>query len=199
MNTHVIAETPSPAYSQAVSATLSLEDLRRRTPAVFADSASERTKPTYRFINTHEVLQALMDAGFQVADARQTRTRRGTDPIHARHMIRLRPMREILTLDSCIPEVCLINAHDGTNAYLMLIFACHHRRDSTCYPAYLQLTPRRGRMVTFSEKLTVRNGEAGARDHLILRHRSRRQGAPLLTRCARCGRPAATALMLLMP
>jgi hypothetical protein len=60
----------------------------------------------------------------------------------------------------------------------------------------LQLTPRRGRMVTFSEKLTVRNGEAGARDHLILRHRSRRQGAPLLTRCAR---PAATALMLLMP
>ena len=47
-------------------------------------------------INTHEVLQALMDAGFQVADARQTRTRRGTDPIHARHMIRLRPMREWL-------------------------------------------------------------------------------------------------------
>jgi len=128
MNTHVIAETPSPAYSQAVSATLSLEDLRRRTPAVFADSASERTKPTYRFISTHEVLQALMDAGFQVADARQTRTRRGTDPIHARHMIRLRPMREILTLDSCIPEVCLINAHDGTNAYLMLILICHHRQ-----------------------------------------------------------------------
>ena len=54
-------------------------------------------------------------------------------------------------------------------------------------------------MVTFSEELTVRNGEAGAPDHLILRHRYRRQGAPSLTRCARCGRPAATALMLLMP
>ena len=51
MNTHVIAETPSPAYSQAVGATLSLEDLRRRTPAVFADSASAKTKPTYRFIS----------------------------------------------------------------------------------------------------------------------------------------------------
>ena len=72
------------------------------------------------FINTPEVLQALMDTGFQVADARQPRARRGTDPIHARHMIRLRPMREILTLDSCIPEVCLINAHDGTNAYQLL-------------------------------------------------------------------------------
>ena len=113
-------------------------------------------------INTHEVLQALMDAGFQVADARQTRTRRGTDPIHARHMIRLRPMREILTLDSCIPEVCLINAHDGTNAYLMLIFACHHRLDSTCYPAYWQLNPRRGAMVTFSEEQTVPNWRRSA-------------------------------------
>jgi hypothetical protein len=50
-------------------------------------------------------------------------------------------------------------------------------------------------MVTFSEELTVRNGEAGAPDRLVQRHRSRRQGAPLLTRC---GRPAATALMLLM-
>ncbi len=54
-------------------------------------------------------------------------------------------------------------------------------------------------MVTFSEELTVRNGEAGAPDRLIQRHRSRRQGALLLARCAHCGRPAATALMLLMP
>jgi hypothetical protein len=120
MTMHLIAETPSPAYSHAFGGTLSLEDLRHRTPAVFADSASERTRPTYRFINTHAVLQALFDAGFQVANARQTRTRHGTDPIHARHMIRLRPMREILTLDSCIPEVCLINAHDGTSAYQLL-------------------------------------------------------------------------------
>ncbi len=120
MTMHPIAETPSSAYSHAFGGTLSLEDLRRHTPAVFADSASERTKPSYRFINTHKVLQALFDAGFQVANARQTRTRRGTDPIHARHMIRLRPMREILTLDSCIPEICLVNAHDGSSAYQLL-------------------------------------------------------------------------------
>jgi hypothetical protein len=120
MNTNVIAETPSPAYSHAVSDILSLEDLRRHTPAVFADTASARTKSTYRFINTFDVLQALLEAGFQVAAARQTRTRRGSDPIHARHLIRLRPMREILTLDSCIPEICLVNAHDGSSAYQLL-------------------------------------------------------------------------------
>jgi hypothetical protein len=120
MTTHVIAELSSPIYSNAVGSTLSLEDLRRDTPAVFAHSASHRTRATYRFINTHDVLQALWEAGFQVATARQTRTRRGTDPVHARHMIRLRPMREILTLDSLIPEVCLINAHDGSSSYQLL-------------------------------------------------------------------------------
>jgi hypothetical protein len=119
MNTYTIAETTTPAYTQAMSKSLTLDDLRRSAPAVFAGAASQRTKPTYRFINTHGVLQALIDAGFQLATARQTRSRNGTDA-HGRHMIRLRPMREILTLDDCIPEICLINAHDGTSAYQLL-------------------------------------------------------------------------------
>lgn len=114
---YTIAETTTPAYTQDMSKSLTLDDLRRSAPAVFAGTASQRTKPTYRFINTHGVLQALIDAGFQLATARQTRSRNGTDATHARHMIRLRPMRQILTLDDCIPEICLINAHDGTSAY----------------------------------------------------------------------------------
>jgi hypothetical protein len=119
MTTHVIDET-SPAYSHAFADTLSLDELRQRTPAVFADCASARTKPTYRFINTHEVLEALIDAGFQVAAARQARTRQGADPTYARHLIRLQVRREILTLDDCRPEICLINAHDGTQAYQLI-------------------------------------------------------------------------------
>jgi len=51
MNTFSIAEAVAPAYAQAFGRTLSLEELRHRTPAVFAGNASERTKPTYRFIN----------------------------------------------------------------------------------------------------------------------------------------------------
>jgi hypothetical protein len=35
-------------------------------------------------------------------------------------MIRLRPVRESITLVDCIPEICLINAHDGTSAYQLL-------------------------------------------------------------------------------
>jgi hypothetical protein len=174
--------------------------LTQSVPAAFAETPDvTRTSRHYQFISTARVIDALLEAGFEPTRAQQTRSRSGSSPSHARHMIRFSYVKNALSLIDAVPELILINSHDATSAYLMLIFACHHRRDSTCYPAYLQLTPRRGRMVTFSEKLTVRNGEAGARDHLILRHRSRRQGAPLLTRCARCGRPAATALMLLMP
>jgi len=44
-----------------------------------------------------------------------------------RGALALRRTRESLTLVDCIPEICLINALDGTSAYLMLIWICHHR------------------------------------------------------------------------
>jgi hypothetical protein len=120
MNTFPISESTAPKYAQAFARTLSIDELRDRTPAVFASEASGRTRPTYRFINTAKVVHALLDAGFTPSAAQQTRTRTGSDPIYARHMIRLRRVQEHLTLVDCIPEICLINAHDGTSAYQLL-------------------------------------------------------------------------------
>jgi hypothetical protein len=71
---------------------------------VFAPHASTRTKPTYRFINTADVLHALLEAGFQPSAAQQTRSRQGSDPTYTRHMIRLRAIRESLTLVDCIAD-----------------------------------------------------------------------------------------------
>ena len=176
---------------------LSDDQIRAVVPSIFAEDKHASRSERYSYIPTAAVLTELRQEGFQPFMVCQTRVRQDDRRAYTKHLIRLRYASQINGAEA--NEIILLNSHDGTSTYLMLIFACHHRRDSTCYPAYLQLTPRRGRMVTFSEKLTVRNGEAGARDHLILRHRSRRQGASLLTRCARCGRPAATALMLLMP
>jgi len=132
MNTRTVAESTLPAYSHAFGRTLSIDDLRTRTPAVFAGNASSRTKPAHRFINNADVLHALLEAGFQPSAAQQTRTRRGSDPTYARHMIRLRPLRESLTLVDCIPEICLINAHDGTSVYLRLTLICNHREPGRC-------------------------------------------------------------------
>lgn len=110
----------SPFHANAFGPTLSLNALRKSAPAIFAGNASTRTKPTYRFINTADVLSALLDAGFVASDAQQTRTRNGSDPSYARHMIRLRMARESLTLVDAIPEIVLINAHDGTSAYQLI-------------------------------------------------------------------------------
>jgi hypothetical protein len=52
MNTLHVAESALPAYSHAFGRTLSIDELRNRTPAAFAGNASTRTKATYRFINT---------------------------------------------------------------------------------------------------------------------------------------------------
>jgi hypothetical protein len=120
MNTFSLSEAIAPEYSHAFGRTLSIDELRHSTPAVFAGNASARTKSTYQFINTADVLHALLDAGFQPSAAQQTRTRSGSDPTYTRHMIRLRRVRESLTLVDCVPEICLINAHDGTSAYQLL-------------------------------------------------------------------------------
>jgi Domain of unknown function (DUF932) len=113
-------ERHAPTYIQALDPPLSLEDLRRRTPAVFAAEASSRTKASYRFISTAAVLSALLESGFRPSAAQQTHCRVGSDPTYARHMVRLRPVRDQVTLLDCIPEICLINAHDGTSAYQLL-------------------------------------------------------------------------------
>jgi hypothetical protein len=140
--------------------------LSQSVPAAFAETPDpSRTSRRYQFISTARVIDALLEAGFEPTRAQQTRSH--SSPHHARHMIRFSYVKHELSLIDAVPELILINAHDATSAYLMLIFACHHRRDLTCYPAYLQLNPRRGAMVTFSEELTVRNGEAGAPDRLI--------------------------------
>ena len=107
-------------YANAFSPSLSLTTLRQRAPAIFADAASPRTKQTYRFISTADVLAALLDAGFEASEAQQTRSRAGTDPAFARHMIRLRVVRENLTLVDAIPNIVLMASHDGTTAYTMI-------------------------------------------------------------------------------
>src|SRR5271156_4452530 len=94
MNTFQINESMSPAYGHAFTPSLSRQDLQHRAPGIFAETASASTKPTYRFISTAEVFDALHEAGFEPYSAQQTRSRSPMDLIHSRHMIRLRMTRE---------------------------------------------------------------------------------------------------------
>lgn len=95
---------------------LALEELRQRAPAMFAPAAHESTSRRYGFIPTERVVCGLMDAGFLPVAARQSRTRVGS-ALHARHVIRLRRRFETIALRDCVPEIVLLNSHDGTSAY----------------------------------------------------------------------------------
>jgi hypothetical protein len=104
---------------------LDAEALRGRAPAVYADAADESTSRTYTFLSTQKVLDALSRAGFLPVEATQTATR-VRSPLHARHLVRLRRRYETVEIADSIPELILLNSHDGTSAYLMLISQCHH-------------------------------------------------------------------------
>lgn len=95
---------------------LALEDLRLYAPAVFAPSAHETLSPNYTFIPTQRVVAGLMSAGFTVVGARQMKPRRKS-ALHAQHLIRLRRRFETVALRDCVPEVVLLNSHDGSSAY----------------------------------------------------------------------------------
>lgn len=100
----------------AARKSLTLDELERSTPAVFADRAAECTGPKYVFISTRDIVSALMDAGFAPTLAVQTRSRNGHAG-YARHMLRFQPVVQSLSLDDVLSEIVLINSHDGRSAY----------------------------------------------------------------------------------
>lgn len=114
MNSVLTASLPS--SDSVFLGTLSLEEVRQRAPAVFAEAPHERTSPKYTFIPTERVLAGLMNAGFVPVQAQQAATR-SASPRHARHVLRLRRRYETVQLRDAIPEVVFLNSHDGTSAY----------------------------------------------------------------------------------
>jgi hypothetical protein len=119
MNAFVTSVTRTqPSYnSSAFHAPLSVDGLKQGAPAVFAESAHERTSASYAFISTARVLAALESAGFLPVEARQAP--RARSPLHARHLIRLRRRVEHIRLRDSFPELLLGNSHDGTCAYTL--------------------------------------------------------------------------------
>ena len=104
------------SHANVFSHNLSIEALRERVPAVFAESAHERLSQKYTFIPTERVLSGLLSAGFVPVDARQTLTRHSS-LLHARHVIRMRRRFETVQLRDSVPEIVFLNSHDGTSAY----------------------------------------------------------------------------------
>jgi hypothetical protein len=76
----------------------------------------------YTYVPTLSVIEAMIKAGFQPFSAVQSRTRIAGKGDFTKHMIRFRhqDVSQALAVRDVIPEVVLINSHDGTSAYKLI-------------------------------------------------------------------------------
>ena len=99
---------------------MTIEALRHAAPSAFATEAHESRSNRYTYIPTSEVIAGLMREGFQPFKATQSRSRIEGKTEFTKHMIRFRhpvSFNAIQRVGDSVPEVVLINSHDGTSAY----------------------------------------------------------------------------------
>jgi hypothetical protein len=102
---------------------LTLDQIRKAAPAVFQDNPHPDRSGQYVHISTEEVLQAMQDAGYGVARAQQTNARAAEAMGYARHLLAFRPLEAFgkTTVGDAIPEVILVNAHNGLCSYQLTV------------------------------------------------------------------------------
>ncbi|BBL77542.1 DUF932 domain-containing protein [Methylomagnum ishizawai] len=91
--------------------------LRRLAPSVFAESAASDRSHRYTFIPTSAVIQALRNEGFYPVAAMESRARIEEKKGFTKHLVRLRRHDGFSHVGEVLPEICLMNSHDGTTSY----------------------------------------------------------------------------------
>lgn len=97
---------------------LSHEELMQFVPSVFSEDKHESRSERYTYIPTITLLDNLQREGFRPFFACQTRVRDESKREHTKHMLRLR--REGQIIGKQVPEIILLNSHDGSSSYQML-------------------------------------------------------------------------------
>ena len=98
---------------------LSNDEIRHAAPSVFAEAAHDSRSQRYAYIPTFKVVDALRANGFLPVQAAQSRSRMGRHD-HTKHMIKFARLGEVSTRGEVVPQVALVNSHDGTSAYKLL-------------------------------------------------------------------------------
>lgn len=99
---------------------LRMEEMAAVAPAIFAQEPHSSRAASYAYVPTIKVLETLMDNGFGVYEVAQQRSRKEDRDPYTKHMIRLRKLDKWNKPDKLygvIPELVMLNAHDGTAAY----------------------------------------------------------------------------------
>jgi len=90
-------------------------------PAIFAEEPSDTVSGRYKFLPTTEIIDILGEAGWKPWSAEQVNGRTPERLRTAKHLIRFRHENICLNEESVtgdlVPEILLINSHDGLAAY----------------------------------------------------------------------------------
>lgn len=99
---------------------LTLDRIRTLAPSAFALEPYYAMSERYGHIPTSDVIQGMMRVGFQPFSALQCRSRLPDKSAFTKHMIRFRTSEEFHAVSDVLPEIVLINSHDGSSAYRLL-------------------------------------------------------------------------------
>lgn len=101
---------------------LTIDQIGQYAPSALATAAHESRSSRYTYIPTINVIEGMMRAGFQPFSASQSRSRVEGKNEFTKHMIRFRhqDVTAALAVGDVIPEVILVNSHDGTSAYKLI-------------------------------------------------------------------------------
>lgn len=127
---------------------LTNEELMRYVPSVFSEEKHESRSERYTYIPTITLLDNLRKEGFQPFFACQTRVRNPGKLEHTKHMLRLRRDGQI-TGDE-VPEIILLNSHDGSSSYQMIpgMFRFVCANGMVCGPSFGEIrVPHKGDVV----------------------------------------------------
>jgi hypothetical protein len=101
-----------------ITTALSDEQIQTLAPSVFATQPYEKQSSRYAFIPTSRVIEGMRDAGFVPVRASQSRSRVEGKSDFTKHLVRFRSQDALaVQVGDSLPEIVLINSHDGTSAY----------------------------------------------------------------------------------
>ena len=109
--------TPARFHNTRTQRPLDNDDLRRFAPSVFAGNAREALSDKYKFIPTIDIVEAMRKEGFFPVSASETIARSVDRRGYSKHLLRFRQHDGHTELGELLPEVVLINSHDGSSAY----------------------------------------------------------------------------------
>jgi hypothetical protein len=94
-----------------------LDQLRQVAPSIFAEQPAGKVSDRYGFVPTVAVVEELQGRGLVPVYAGQTLSRDVNNRPFAKHLVRFRPQYAATIAKESLPEVVLMNSHDGSSGF----------------------------------------------------------------------------------